>query len=168
MPSSPDAVAYIYENVGVATGLSKSDGVSYIYENVGVAPGMVGDAVVYIYEYVDATAVPAPRLWMLTPTSGDGGTTLEIWGHGWAGDEIRFFLGAQPGWDGAEEIEVEFEIEQVTPAAFVAATGDAYGALRSIPVADDPNVEHWKATLQIPMDAPSGIRKIRIQTTDNP
>lgn len=168
MPSSPDAIAYIYENVGVATTLAKSDGISYIYENVGVAPGMVGDAVVYIYEFVDATEVPAPRLWMMTPTGGGEGTLVEIWGHGWPGDEIKFFIGAQSGWDGVEEIEAEFEIEQVTPAAFVAATGNAYGALRSIPAADDPNVEHWKATLQIPDDVPSGIRKIRVQTTDNP
>lgn len=168
MTAQQDAVGYIYENVGVVQGQSVKESVGYLYENVGVSDLKVPDGVAYIYEYADSAAARTPTLWMLTPTSGIEGTTIEIWGQGWTGDDHKFFLHAQVGWDGDDEIFAQFEMVEVVPPALIAASGNAYGSLRSIPAADDPNVEHWKAVIQVPADPISGLRKIRIQVTDNP
>ena len=166
-PASSGAVAYIYENVGVEALPSSKESVGYIYENVGVEAVLSSqESVVYIYENVDATASIFPHLWKVWPTYGEAGDLIEVWAHGLAGSEVKFYLHAQSGWDEPEVIDAEFEMIQATPATLIAATANAYNAARSIPAGEfEPNVEHWKAVITVPDSATSGTRKIRVQVT---
>lgn len=51
MSDDSQAIAYVYENVGVALG-SDAQAVAYVYENVGLALGSDAQAVAYVYEDV--------------------------------------------------------------------------------------------------------------------
>lgn len=172
VPSSPEVVAYIYENVGHEALTPSKESVGYIYENVGVEQGLNSkEGVVYIYEFVDAAAPVVPHLWKVFPTSGVADDEVEVWCHGLIppsvdGDAVKFYMHVQVGWDGDDPIDNVYEMEQVAPASLVGASANAYGAARSIPPDDfEPNVEHWKAIVKVPA-SPSGLRKIRIQVYD--
>jgi hypothetical protein len=143
--------------------MSASGAVGYIYENVGVHDEPDDAAVGYTYENATSGA-PSPVLWEARPSLGSPEEIVAVYGQGWSGSSRKVFFDAQGDWDGSEPIDPAYEMTATVAATLVPATGDAYGASRAIPASGEPNVEHWKVTVQVAADAVIGTHQIRLQS----
>lgn len=150
------ATAYVYLNVGISQEPPPRAAVEYLYLNVGIASlAPEGDVVEYIYLHVDETAVAAPHLWKIEPATGGPGTHVTVYGTGLlptTGQAVAFY-GTQPGWEEGDEIAASREIDQIEAPHTVPASPEAYGPNRSIPAEGDPNVEHQRMVVEIPIPA---------------
>lgn len=145
----PDALASIYENVGLSLSPTVS-GSAEVYENVGLEVAASDDAFSYSYSFATSD-VPTPHIWYLTPSSGRLGDAFTVVGMGFGSTEVEY-LGS-----------VLLEQQYVPPIFWgtIAAGADAYDADRRIdPGTDTATTEHQRIQALIPETAQSGYVRV--------
>lgn len=145
---SPDAVEYIYFNVGVNLPAPDPDATEYLYFNVGVDVTPSMEAAEYLYFNVNDLAALLPHIWWVRPDAAREGWQIKIVGMGLQNAQAA--LG---------------------PDAMVVSYGTVASALDGgDPIIDGDfkttNVAHQYILAYVPMNTATGTRPLAVSQPD--